>query len=120
MKIAITSTTEDIDADVDQRFGRAPYFLIYETNDDSFEFIENTQSLNLPQGAGIQSAKTIVDSGAKAVLTGHCGPKAFTALSKAKIKIFVNMEGKIKEAIQKFKDGEPKEAATPDVDEHWV
>ena len=120
MKIALTCTDKEIEAEVDQRFGRSPYFLLYELDDDSFEFVENTQSLNLPQGAGIQSAKTVVDNGAKAVLTGHCGPNAFTALSKADVKIFVNVKGKIKDVIRAYKEGKLQQATTPDVEGHWV
>ena len=45
MKIAITCTNKEIEAEVDQRFGRSPYFLLYELNDDSFEFIKNTQQI---------------------------------------------------------------------------
>ena len=120
MKIAITCTKDNIDTDVDQRFGRAPYFLVYDTDDDSFEFIENTQNLNRPQGAGIQSAKTVVDKGVDVILTGHCGPNAFTALSKANIQIFINVSGKLKDAIQAFKDGQLEEASAPDVEGHWV
>lgn len=120
MKIAITSTDKNIDSEVEQRFGRAPYFLIYETDDDSYEFIENSQTLNQPQGAGIQSVKTVVDKGAKALLTGHCGPNAFTALSKTGVEVFIGVKGKLKEAIQAYKDGQPKMAKTPDVEGHWV
>jgi predicted Fe-Mo cluster-binding NifX family protein len=120
MKIAITCTKNEIDADVDQRFGRAPYFLIYNIDDDSFEFIENTQSLNLPQGAGVQAVKTVLDKGVNAVLTGHCGPNAFTALSKANIKIFLNVKGTLKDAFQAFKNRQLEEATTPDVEGHWV
>ena len=81
MKIAITCSQDNIDADVHQRLGRAPYVLIYEIDNDNFEFIENAQNLNLPQGAGIQAAKTIIDEGVNAVLTGHCGPNAFKIFS---------------------------------------
>ena len=37
MKIAISSTGPDLDAQVDPRFGRCEYFLIVELDDMSFE-----------------------------------------------------------------------------------
>ena len=42
------------------------------------ETVENTQNLNLSQGAGIQAAQTIVENQVDCLITGHCGPKAFT------------------------------------------
>ena len=50
MKIAITSRDSEISSEVDPRFGRAACFLIYDLEDDSFEFIENEQALNTPSG----------------------------------------------------------------------
>ncbi|MBW2000092.1 MAG: NifB/NifX family molybdenum-iron cluster-binding protein, partial [Deltaproteobacteria bacterium] len=52
MRVAVSSQGEDLNAEVDPRFGRASKFLVVDTKDMSFEVVENSQSLNLPQGAG--------------------------------------------------------------------
>src|SRR5574344_1925901 len=75
MKIAIKSSGENLDNEIDLRFGRAKGFIIYETNDDSFEFIDNVHNLEAAQGAGIQAAQNVVNKNVEAVITGHCGPK---------------------------------------------
>ena len=83
MKIAVTSRGEDLQSTVDERFGRARYFLVVDTETGSFEAHDNAQSAGSLQGAGIQSARNVARQGVSAVLTGHCGPKAFRALAAA-------------------------------------
>jgi predicted Fe-Mo cluster-binding NifX family protein len=82
MKIAVTTSAPDLQAQIDPRFGRCPYFLIVETDDLSFEAVENP-NLGLSSGAGIQSAQLLAERGVKQVLTGNCGPNAHSTLSAA-------------------------------------
>ena len=120
MKIAITSTGKDLDANLDPRFGRATYFIIVEPETMAFEVVENNQNLNLSQGAGIQAGKTIADRQVDALITGHCGPKAFKVLQNAGIKIMTGAEGKVIDAIEQFNNGELEITAEADVEGHWV
>jgi predicted Fe-Mo cluster-binding NifX family protein len=73
MKIAITTSGNDLNSPLDTRFGRAPKFLIYDLEAKTFEIADNEQNLNAAQGAGIQSAQNIARQGVKALVTGHCG-----------------------------------------------
>ncbi|MGD2037684.1 MAG: NifB/NifX family molybdenum-iron cluster-binding protein [Desulfobacterales bacterium] len=120
MKIAISSSGKTLDSDVDPRFGRAEYFIIVDPETMDFEVVENNQNLNLPQGAGIQAGKTIADHKVAALITGHCGPKAFTVLQSAGIKIITGASGKVADAIAHYKNGKLETAAQADVDGHWV
>jgi len=120
MKIAVSSTGKDLNASVDQRFGRAEYFLIVDPETMDFEVIENTQIVNVPQGAGIQSAKTVADKNVDVLLTGSCGPKAFNALNRVGIKVYTGAAGSIADAVNKFKNNELTQANGPDVEGHWV
>ena len=79
-----------LDSPLDARFGRAPRFLIYDLDSKTFEMIDNQQNLNAAQGAGIQSAETVARKGAKALVTGHCGPKAYRVLKAAGIRIYTS------------------------------
>jgi len=114
MKICITSTGSGIDARVDERFGRASYFLIVDTDTLEFEAIKNPAQA-AAQGAGISAAQVVSDKGVEAVLTGSIGPNAFNALRSAKIKVYQGVSGAdtIRDAIEKFKKGEYKEASFP-------
>jgi predicted Fe-Mo cluster-binding NifX family protein len=104
MKIAISSTGSDLDAQADPRFGRCEYFLIVELDDMSFEALDNT-STALEGGAGIQSAKLVVDKGARAVVTGSVGPNAAKILSEAGMDIVTGVSGTIRDLAQQYKDG---------------
>jgi predicted Fe-Mo cluster-binding NifX family protein len=120
MKIAITSTGKELDSSLDPRFGRASYFISVDPETMAFEVVENSQNLNLPQGAGIQAGKTIVDNHVDILITGHCGPKAFKVLQKAGVKVMTNACGTVTDAIAQFNNGELDNATEPDVEDHWV
>ena len=105
MKIAITSTDKTLQADVDPRFGRAPYFLIVDTETDAVECIDNTAGLSAEHGAGLQAAETVAQNGASYLLTGDCGPKAMRALETAGITVVRNVAGNAGEALNNLRSG---------------
>jgi predicted Fe-Mo cluster-binding NifX family protein len=119
MKIALTSTGKDLKSEMDPRFGRAAYFIIVDLDTMEYKTLENSQNMNLPQGAGIQAGKTIVDNGAEILITGFCGPKAFKVLESAGIKTIVGAEGRIEDVIHDFKTGKLKSAQASNVEGHW-
>jgi predicted Fe-Mo cluster-binding NifX family protein len=120
MKLAITSTGKELDSNLDPRFGRAAYFIIVEPETKAFEVVENSQNLNLPQGAGIQAGKTIIDHHIDVLITGHCGPKAFKVLQHAGVKVMTGASGTVADAIAQFNNGELETSAEADVEGHWV
>ena len=120
MKIAITTSGNNLSGELDKRFGRAARFLIIDTEVDSFMVVDNTQNLNAPQGAGIQAAKIVADAGADAVITGHCGPKAFKVLSQAGIAVYPTDAPTVASALEKLTNSELPAMATADVEGHWL
>ena len=118
MRIAVSAKEASLDATVDPRFGRCPYFLIVEADDLSFEAIEN-QNAALGGGAGIQSAQLMAEKGVKVVLTGNCGPNAYQTLSAAGIQVVVGCSGGIKEVIESFNAGAYAAADQPSVAGHF-
>ncbi len=118
MKICISSLGTNLDSSVDPRFGRCPYFIIYNTENDTFEYFENG-SRNAMGGAGIQAAQFVVEKGADAVISGNIGPNSFRVLAAANIKIYSGVSGTVKEAIEKLKNGKLALTITPDVQSHY-
>jgi predicted Fe-Mo cluster-binding NifX family protein len=118
MKIAVSSDGKNLDSQIDPRFGRCRYFLIAETEDMSFEACEN-ENASLGGGAGIQSAQFVVSRGANDVITGNCGPNALRTLNAAGVKVFLGQGGTVKEALQRYKNGELSAGTEPNVAEHF-
>ncbi len=119
MKVAVTANGTSVEDEVDQRFGRARYFVVVDTETDAVEVQDNEVNLNAVQGAGIQSAQNLAAIGVSAVITGHLGPNAFRTLSAAGIKGYTGAKGKIAEAIKEFKAGKLTPVDSADVEGHW-
>jgi predicted Fe-Mo cluster-binding NifX family protein len=119
MKIAVTAKGEGLSAEVDERFGRAARFVLYDTETKTASTIDNAQGVNAAQGAGIQAAETVARAGAQCLITGHCGPKAFRTLSSAGIRVYNGATGTVADAIAAFEQGRLAQAAAADVDSHW-
>ncbi len=120
MKVALSSKSEELNSPLDERFGRAKQFLIYDLDKDSYTSISNTQNLNAPQGAGIQSAQNIINAGADALITGNVGPNAFKTLQAADIDIYLTSNISLADAIAKFKAGTLTKADSNNVEGHWI
>ena len=119
MIIAVTSQGRDLAGEVDPRFGRANQFLLVDSETMDFQVAENHQSLNLPQGAGIQTAATISEKGVEVLLTGFCGPNAFKTLNAGGIKVANEVTGTVTDAVTAFKDGKFSFADNANVEGHW-
>lgn len=114
MKIAVSIKAQNPDTYLDARFGRCPYFFIFDTLTGSYTTIKNTAS-NAPGGAGNLAAKLINEQGVTAVISGNYGPHAVTALKNFGIKMYISAEEKIWTVLDKFKHNLLIEAETATV-----
>ena len=107
MKLAISSTGESLENEIDMRFGRCPYFLIVEIENKKIKEVKAIENIAAGQrgGAGITSAEIIAKEKVEAVITANLGPRAFSVFEQFKIKIYQG-EGKVGDVIQKFIEGE--------------
>ena len=114
MKLCISSSGTDMGSRVDEAFGMASYFIIVDTETMAADAIKNTAAKAL-LGAGVGAAHIISDKGADALLTGKIGPKAFTALREAGIKVYEGASklDSVKDAVEKFKKGDYIESYSP-------
>lgn len=119
MKIAVTSTGTDLDAQVDPRFGRAAYILVVDSETFDFEVFDNKENVNALKGAGIQAAKMVSDKRAEVLLTGFCGPNAFKTLKAARIGVANNAEGSVKSAVLSYLDGKLPLSDKANVEGQW-
>jgi predicted Fe-Mo cluster-binding NifX family protein len=117
MKICVTATAGDLNAQIDPRFGRSQYFVIVDSDTMTFEALPN-EAMNAPGGAGIQAAQAMVNKGVDAVISGNLGPNAFQVLSTAGVKIATGAYGTVKEAVEMYKSGKLNETRTSTVAAH--
>ncbi len=119
MLIAITSEGAELSSSVDARFGRARYFIVYDTESGQYSVADNASGQNAMQGAGVQTGKTISDLGVQAVVTGHVGPKAFATLQAGGISVYTGATGTVAEAVEQFKSNRLVIASGADRSGHW-
>ncbi len=119
MKIAVSASGPTLEAAVDPRFGRAPYLLVVDPDTLEFEAVANQTNLQAAQGAGIQAAALAARYHPAAVLTGHCGPKAFQTLRSAGIPVIVEVSGPVRQAVERYRAGQLTPAAGPNATSHW-
>ena len=103
MKIAISAVGNNLDAMMDPRFGRAAYFLIVDSDSLEYQSFINPH-VEARGGAGIQSARFVLEKGAKAVITGSCGPNAYRVLEAAGIPIFEIPVKSVREQLQAYQE----------------
>lgn len=108
MRVAITSQGPDLTSQVDPRFGRARYIIVFDAETEGFTALDNSRNVNAAQGAGIQTVKDVVNEGVDAVLTGHVGPKALEALGAARVQVFLGASGTVKDALSELKTAQLK------------
>ena len=117
--IAITSEAPSLDSPVDPRFGRAAGFLIVDADTMEFKYVENGKAQTMSQGAGIQAAENVAQSGATVILTGYVGPKAFQALSAVGIQVGQNLDNMtVRQAIERYTSGKVDFATQPNRQGH--
>jgi len=106
MKIAVSSTGKSLKSKMAEVFGRCPYFIILEIENNKIvrsETMENAVA-NQMGGAGIAAAQTVAEKNVEAVIAGNIGPRALDVLKQFDIKIY-NGSGSVEDVLQKFIDG---------------
>ena len=118
MKVAVSAIEPTLESRVDARFGRCAYFIIVNTDDQSYEAIVNP-NLTQGSGAGIQSGRLMSEKSVDYVLTGNCGPNAYRTLNAAGIRVITGCEGTVAEVTAQLSEGKLTEAAEPNVESHF-
>jgi len=118
MRIAISSTGPDLDAEVDPRFGRCQCFVVVNPATEELEVLDNEAAM-MSGGAGIQAAQMVANSGVDAVITGNLGPNGADTLAAAGVKTYLGISGTVRQALQLYKAGQLKESTGPTVERHF-
>jgi predicted Fe-Mo cluster-binding NifX family protein len=118
MKVCVTAGASGLDAPMDPRFGRCPFFVVVDLDSMSENSIPNSNVM-ASSGAGIQAAQEIAKHGISALITGNIGPNAMQTLSAAKIDVYQHQGGgSVRDVVEKFQRGELMKIASPSVPVH--
>lgn len=105
MILMISSEGDSLQSNPSLRFGRAPYFIAYNTEDDTSE-VHSNEAVFAGGGAGVAASQFLIDHKASAALSGAFGPNAARVLSAAGIKMltFDGTYKTIQSVINGFKE----------------
>lgn len=118
MKVAICAKEGSLQSEVDDRFGRAKYFVMVDTESE-VEEVERNPALTLGSGAGVQSAQLLSDRGIQVLIAGNVGPKAARALEAAGIQTYRAKHRTVSENLEALEKGQLQQAPDPTVGSHF-
>jgi len=101
MKILLPVNEQDLKTELSPSFGRAPFYMVHETETNQTTFIENMAATS-PGGAGIKAAQSIVDLHADVVITPRCGENAADVLKEANIRLYQSISDTALHNIEAF------------------
>ena len=98
--IAVSAKGATPEAEIDPRFGRAEWFVLFDPKTQRWSRLSNRNAEALAQGAGPAAVERLAKTGVVKVLTGSIGPKAARALDGAGIVALEGARGAtVREAI---------------------
>jgi predicted Fe-Mo cluster-binding NifX family protein len=103
MKILISSKSNESNSGVDNRFARAEFFAIYNSESKEYEFIDN-DAKNGAHGAGPKAAQVAIDLGIDVIITGNLGPRALSVIENTNIKSYRISGVTVEENVKNYLD----------------
>lgn len=88
MRTAITSTGNSLKSTIDERFGRCAWFVIYDTDTGSIEFLPNPAK-NADEGAGLAAVEIIAGKNVGMIVSGEYGFKIKSVLESLNIQMVI-------------------------------
>ncbi len=107
MILIISAQQPRLDSPVNDRFGRAPWLIKVDTENDQWEAFENP-GVGQSGGAGVAAAQFVIDQKVDAAISGDFGPNAAGAFRAAKIAMYLfgKEAGSVQAVVARFKQGE--------------
>ncbi len=108
MRICIPASDEKgLESTAFGHFGSAPYFVVYDTETDSTESIENE---NRHHGhGGCQPLSALAGMALDALVVGGIGRRAIARLNEAEIKVYRAAAGTVADNVAKLQAGQLEE-----------
>lgn len=117
MRIAISASGKDANAQLDPRFGRCAFFAIYDNEKKEWSFLPNRGSIE-GSGAGIKAAQSLLEQNVDVILTGNLGPNASRIIGASGTKVYALPAVTLEEALKLYEEGKGRPIAGATVDAH--
>ena len=106
MKVALTTSGETLEAPLDPRFGRAPRFLVFDTDTTAFKMVDNRAGMEAaqgrrPGGRGRRWPGSVCAASSPAT----AGPKALRVLVQAGIQVYNTDVPTVAAALEAYRAG---------------
>jgi predicted Fe-Mo cluster-binding NifX family protein len=105
MRIAVSARGPALSSEIDPGFSRARYFVVVDTDTGELSPHDNSENVRAAQGAGAQTAQSIVTFGVEGLITGNIATDAATALKAGNVKVYKQTWGTVRDAVERFKTG---------------
>ena len=103
MKVIVPANEPKIQGGLCASFGRAPYFIVLDTESEDVKVIENPGASS-SGGAGIKAAQVVADEKVEVLLVPRIGKNAWDVLDAAHVKIYKSVSEDILTNIRSLKD----------------
>jgi predicted Fe-Mo cluster-binding NifX family protein len=104
MKVAVPTDEMSANTAVCVSFGRAPYFLIRDTETGTGAFHTNPAAA-ATGGAGVKAAQFLADRAVNALITVRAGENAAALLTAAGVTVWKAAEGTAEDNLKAFSEG---------------
>lgn len=118
MKIAVCAKSQGMESIADDRFGRAEYYVIFDTDSRASDTVENAAK-NESAGAGGSAVRLLSKQGVEVVLVPELGPKAVDAVNGFEMKAYRYVDRKtVRETIAAFQADDLQQIETSTTRSH--
>lgn len=107
MKIAL-SISKHFDSTSLEVFGRSSHYYIHDTEKKTEEILSNPYYIELG-GAGLQSARFLIDQNVDVLITKKIGINPLRFLTSARIKVYQSKTTRLAEVIKNYNEGKLNE-----------
>lgn len=101
MKIVVSAEGTKKESKLDKRFGRAQHFILFDSDKNTYELIDNTAKQGA-HGAGPKAAQLVIENKADVLITGNLGPKAYAVIDETNIESYRGKEVSIQKNIEYY------------------
>ena len=113
MKIVFTAKGNRWESDMDPRFGRTEYMLIYDEDRDELTVFDNRETSRVTHGAGPKTAQKISELEPDIIITGNGpGDNAMRIIDQLNVDIYTGaFDMTVKEAYEAYRNDTLKKFA---------